>query len=85
MKIEVTQTHIDKGVKREPDRCPIALALGDAGFKFVLVQRIRTYLQRNGISYFSQVHDKKTENFVKNFDYGTRVEPFSFELYIKDY
>ena len=82
MKIEVTQHDIDYGVRGEYSLCPIARAVkrkingevivfGDDISIFTTVIIIRRY------SYYKL--PQKAKDFIKRFDEGKKVKPFTFE------
>lgn len=76
MVINVTQEHIDRGTKKECSKCPVALALKDAGFPnaFVGVFSIWPFeMTRLDVS-------NEVEEFIAAFDCGSIVKPFSFNL-----
>lgn len=76
MKIEVTQEDINKGEVTECRRCPIALAVIRAtGNKYVLVDSDYTHV---GTKFCPTPVTAK--RFIRNFDYGNDVQPFTFEL-----
>ena len=62
--IRVTQDHIRRGERGSLMRCPIGLALEDAGGAGVMFP----------LSSLPEV----AQNFVRDFDEGRRVEPFQF-------
>ena len=75
--IEVTQEDIDRGVRKESCQCPIALAL----------QRCTGYLWaagpleacRIGVADSDVEFPRDAKRFIRNFDDGLPVQPFSFE------
>ena len=82
MKIEVTQHDIDCGVRGEYSLCPIARAVkrkingevivfGDDISIFTTMIIIRRY------SYYKL--PQKAKDFIKRFDEGKKVKPFTFE------
>jgi hypothetical protein len=83
MKITVTQRHIERGEKHAASRCPVALALEDAKpssyarvcpFNNIFETRtIRGVLTRYDIPATVRI-------FVRAFDQGLPVEPFTFTL-----
>ena len=74
-KITVTQEHIDKGIS-DCEKCPIALAMKDAGVNrpFVGVMSIRDY--NNNFFHYP----KKVQWFRHRFDRHLSVKPISFIL-----
>lgn len=77
--VSVTQAHIDAGVSKSECRCPIALALTDAGCTGVEVGNFTV-----GFKYGTQHVDvdipQLVERFVRDFDFGRQVFPFEFDL-----
>lgn len=87
VKIEVTQNHIEAGARRSCDRCPIALALLDAGFPSPYVSskwaRLNhDYGQPEQQGKRQQVSlPEIAQQFVRFFDSPHHsVEPFSFTI-----
>lgn len=75
MKIKVTQDHIDNGKALQPDCCPIALALIDAGCGNVHVHVGRVQLGDVEIPLTN-----KARTFMMRFDGGFESQPFEFEF-----
>lgn len=80
MKITVTKKDIEKGMKDEMDRCPVAFAIKrrlkkrtgiDVGTRFVYYSAKKTQLP------------KVARNFIFKFDHNEEVKPFSFNLKLK--
>lgn len=78
MIIHVTDDHIKKGTPNCNTHCPIALALKTA----LPTARITVGLRGATIDGESFRHSEII-NFVRAFDKGQPVEPFSFELPIE--
>lgn len=76
MLIEVKQKHIDEGAKGSCSRCPIALALLDAGHRDVWIGNITLYTSVRKETYLPP----KAIQWINNFDDGLPVLPFSFEI-----
>ena len=75
--ISVTQEHIDKGVKTSCGSCPIAIAA-----KEVFIEGIEIAVGINCIgidTYFVDVPGP-ARRFIRAFDDGKFVRPFSFEI-----
>jgi len=72
IKVKITKEHISKGERKHHCRCPIALALTDAGFTKVMVQPYAASTGETGI--FSLCEE--AEKFVRAFDAGNTVYPF---------
>lgn len=75
--VTVTQAHIDKGVARECTRCPIALAMIDAGIAEPWVDEVTVCVGAFGVDLPAEA-----VAFVETFDNGDPVQPFAFELEI---
>lgn len=87
-KINVTQKHIDYGMPGFCKKCPVALALLDAGLApevEVGVSYIYLCSEENTPSFLAEVlTPKKVKDFMKKFDYHQKVKPFSFVLEFDD-
>jgi hypothetical protein len=83
MKITVEQHHIDKGAKDDVFGCPIAVA---AASIVALPGVNRSYLWHhqftNPLSMPAKYHllPQSAKEFVRAFDAGIPVRPFSFEI-----
>ena len=78
MKIQVTQQHIDAGLKGSCTKDPIALALKDAGVEDPWVSPVRITFgmnRKNGVPTPPEVLA-----FIRAFDNYEPVQPFEFEL-----
>jgi nitrate/TMAO reductase-like tetraheme cytochrome c subunit len=84
MKIEVTQKDIDKGLRSSCYECPIAHA-----FKRKVKNKIRYGFAVNADSidlvtkdfkWYIHALPKKAQTFIKRFDDGKPVKPFTFEI-----
>lgn len=73
--IEVTQCHIDSGEPRSCQGCPVALALKSATLHGWAVG-VRSAM--TGCHHRLLPH--KTIEFIRAFDRGEDVKPFSFEF-----
>lgn len=88
MKVEVTQEHIDKGQRREHDKCPIALAVEDIGYKSVSVDGKSLDAWKDKVDgvkgyIYGDLPDEAVE-FIRTFDRGDKVEPLTFEFEMKE-
>ncbi len=83
MTIHVTQAHIDAGIRSECRLCPIALALQAAISRDVQVMS-GSFLVFGGGGYVASLHalPEEVSVFIINFDEGSPVQPFSFEVNI---
>lgn len=75
-RIRVTKKDIEKGEANEYRSCPVALALQRRGFEDVSVHIDRFYLVAHAPTRLS----KRTREFVRDFDDGMEVKPFSFTI-----
>lgn len=82
--IEVTQHHIDIGMRKKCDQCPIALAISpllrsdcvpNVSSRF----HIRDFWDRE---VFACYWPDEAAQFISNFDTENPVEPFKFQLEI---
>ena len=84
MRIEVTREHICKGEIEEPTCCPIALALVDCGLRTPAVYDNVVFHDRHKNRWMVPVMlPPEAVEFIHNFDSGTPVEPFGFNLEIE--
>jgi len=76
MQVSVTADHIDKGIPHCGDRCPVALALNDAGLAEVFVGLYEICYTEGELATPVVV-----QHFIKAFDEDDKaVKPFSFNL-----
>lgn len=79
MRIEVTQEDIDRGVRDQPCACALALATTRATGRNAAVGTTSIFFDlESGISL-----PLLARNFVRDFDAGRSVRPFSFDLPIE--
>ena len=78
--IRVLRRHIKAGKLGESERCPIALAAKNAGFKGGRVSDVydgdHWYLDKDK----KIIIPTKAKNFAERFDRGKPVKPFSFKV-----
>ena len=88
-KIHVTQEDIHNGVCKDPEMCAIALALAHEykdEISWVEVENYESIKIVNEIDdEWYRVHicpddEAKVHNFIRDFDDGKQVEPFSFDI-----
>lgn len=84
MKINVTEDHIARGRQGAPNSCPVALALKETSSDFAnVVVSPSWFFSKNKdfkITYEATNLPKKVQQFIKKFDTGKPVKPFSFEI-----
>ena len=82
MKIQVTQQHIDKGVRGSCSSDPICLAMKDAGFfrPWVSPDRIKTVGFNGGYMCEEFAVPESVLDFMRLYDNNLRVQPFEFSL-----
>jgi hypothetical protein len=74
-RVRVTERHIRDGVRESAGRCPLALALKDAGFRIAIVGADFAYWWRKGNRAVTARPLPETAGFVYRFDSGLPVEP----------
>lgn len=81
MRIEVTQAHIKNGKRQRCVACPVALAMTDAGIEdaFAGPSDLMGVLTNQ---IFSVDTPTEVRDFMRLFDGGRTVKPFSFEIEI---
>ena len=72
--INVTQEHINSGIKSDCMLCPIALAVRTL---FPIVEVDDCCIEIGDVQYYSP---DSVAKFIDDFDNGKLVKPFSFEL-----
>lgn len=78
MKIEVTWDDINFGRRHSPQYCPIALAAQRASGESWIVSDSMMWIKDS--AYGQNIYlDAGTKEFIRNFDEGEPVLPFSFE------
>jgi len=83
IEVEVRQDHIDRGMKRNTECCPIALAILDhfEGIRSASVGRdIRILPGKGGERTVVCKHTRHSFAFMLAFDDGRDVEPFKLKL-----
>lgn len=77
LEINVTQEHINQGLKGDSCRCPVALAIKE---QFSNARAIVTqiFIEADGKAYNPNT---KVIEFMERFDIGKSVEPFSTKLH----
>ena len=83
MLIHVTSEHIKNGQKGSLFACPIALAIKKKCYD-VQVSAGSLWVKKQPDGYFTNMHfPKAVKAFVRKFDCGEEVAPFSFTLRAK--
>lgn len=81
VKLEITQSHIDDGVRTDATLCPIALALKSIGYEAIQVGRSGVYVPDPGHGNKTLLYlSTEATQFVHDFDHGFPVEPCTLEL-----
>lgn len=84
--LNVTEEHIQKGVRRDICSCPIAKALWSQGWKHANVQPYGASVTRDYQCFWIPFQsDSAIAAFVLAFDKGQPVEPQSFTLEVLSY
>jgi hypothetical protein len=83
MRINVTQEDINKGCQNDSGTCPIALALSRATGNAVHVRAIYASVYNWSLLYTTDL-PIEARLFIRDFDSGKHVDPFSFELELQD-
>jgi hypothetical protein len=81
LKVEVTESNIYNGTKRDSSHCPIALALKDKGYSYPIVGvdgLIYTYGNKRRSYYIAGL---KARKFIKKFDNDEIVGSGTFRIY----
>ncbi len=76
VKVQVKQSHINKGERENPYKCPIALRLKEMGYKNPCVDTGRITVAKGTCA----VTTEKAVCFINRFDKKLSVKPTSFEL-----
>ena len=79
MKIQVTQQHIDNGVRGSTTSDPVALAMKSAGLEKPWVSPAYLAWRKDNKDY-SVLAPESVLEFLKRFDNGLPSEPFEFEV-----
>lgn len=81
IKFRVTSRHIKKGIPEQSDSCPIYFALKET-LRCSAFDEIEVQNHQINIGEISARHTKKTNNFIRAFDAGRKVKPFSDTIYL---
>ena len=77
--IQVTQSCIDRGLSGIPDKCPVALALIEAGHVKITVGARTLSIGATNPSTM-RLLSNEARLFIEDFDAGNTVEPFEFDF-----
>lgn len=85
VRLNVTKAHIKNGQPVNPSKCPIANSIMEniknAYFVSVLPDQVAIKIKNgNKVSAYKSITPKLANTFIKRFDDGKRVGPFSLEL-----
>ena len=84
MIVEVTQEHINQGIARSCDSCPIALAIQDKGFKNVWIDPCYFFYNYQPTplqSHFAEIkNDTRVIQWINDFDSDREVFPIKIEI-----
>jgi hypothetical protein len=88
VKLKITKTNIKNGEQANPGKCPIANSIMDRIKNVYCVRVLPTEAAikvKNGnkITTYKSTLTNKANAFVKKFDFGVHVSPFSFTLNLK--
>ena len=72
---KVTKKHLERGTERCPHTCALALALKDAGCKYIAVGYDFTCFTYKGHPYKMNLNNK-VKTALHKFDRGSDLEPF---------
>lgn len=88
IRVDVTQEDIFNGVKCSSSRCPVAQALKKIvkpEFYFSVGISNFTLMSTSPFKILAEgVVSSETKDFIKDFDRGFKVKPFSFDLTIPE-
>jgi len=80
MKIQVTEEHIEAGVREDCYLCPIALAIKEqVEIKSVSVASVANINYMSGTRKVYKL-SRAAINFIERFDGGKKVKPFNFVM-----
>jgi len=83
IKISVTQDDIDKGIKNNCEKCPIARALARSFpgyFNLASIYYLSVKAHQKDFYVFMMDTPKVCYDFIRDFDQGKPVTPFEFEI-----
>lgn len=78
--VNVSESHIRRGVNHHSGNCPIALALRSMRYKAVEVWNDGVFVHRGKTMFYADL-PIRAQKFIKKFDDGDKsVKPFSFRI-----
>lgn len=80
IKVKVTKDHIERGEKETDDRCPVALAISELDPNATVSVCDDDIWFGYPPEYGEYPTPEKVRRFIKHFDAGLPVRPFTFEL-----
>jgi len=82
MLVQVTKAHIDQGIRGEPSRCPISLAIIDLGYEVARTGWTRCSMKKTRTSdeTFRYYLPPEAQSFVHAFDHRHEVKPIRFVI-----
>ena len=82
MRIQITQHHINRGLRGSTTKDPVALAMLDAGFKNPWASPSHLWVEFEDRGLRVETPESVLQ-FMKSFDNENFVEPFEFELEVQ--
>ena len=79
MIIEVTEQHIRHGTRNNCEHCPIALAVNETFNINTAVVSGEDFAIGEGINFKEYSLPQEARDFIRQFDDGDEVQPFTFE------
>lgn len=80
IEISVLARHVHYGVRGNCTRCPIALAIIDAGYAHPYVGSNIEFQSKTSSAVFAYHIPKEVSNFMMDFDRTGKGKPFTFRL-----
>jgi hypothetical protein len=79
LRIDVTQDHIERGVRDDGSACAVALAFMAKGFTNVEVDHEHAWMGFGGSVRQEYMIPKEVGDFIRHFDEGEEVLPITFD------
>ena len=83
MNISITQDYIDKGLRRNCRKCPVALALADKfcnSGEVMVVTGTRARITKDNITLRIADLIDRVATWIAKFDYGNKMSPIHFDV-----